>query len=199
MSIVHITSHSGKMTGIESISTSTSGNPFCRKMQKCEGSVCTRCYAKTYEKMRPALVTALERNTMLLKGRVLSDRELPVINANIFRFSSFGDLHNTVHAINLVNVAEKNPATTFAIWTKRPRLLQAAFRKVGKPTNLIAIYSAPMIDQEPSLPKNFDKTFTVFTKGKASEVGINCGAKSCVTCRVCYTKGGAVQVREKLK
>lgn len=193
---LHITTHSGKMKGIESISTSTKHNRFCQAAQKKEGSVCTKCYAKNYEAMRPSLVTALERNSTALR-EVLPPEDLPYINASIFRFSSFGELINVNHTINLLNITYKNPHVMFALWTKRPNLVQAAIRKVGLPDNINLIYSAPMIDRKPKLPKNFTKTFTVYSKGSTQE--INCGAKSCVTCRLCYTKNNITEVSERVR
>jgi len=195
MNVVHISSHSGKMKGINSISTSTKHNPFCQAAQKKEGSICSKCYARTYEAMRPSLVKALDRNSVVLK-EVLPMSSLPYLNDQIFRFSSFGELLNTNHAINLLNICYKNPETMFALWSKRANLVQAAIRKVGLPDNINLIYSAPMINTKPKLPKNFHKTFTVY--GKGYEVETNCAARSCVTCRLCYTRNDVVEIAERL-
>lgn len=195
MNVLHISTHSGKMTGIQSVSTSTKHNPFCQAAQKVEGSVCAKCYARTYEAMRPSLLKALDRNSEVLK-EVLPMSSLPYVNASIFRFSSFGELLNTHHAVNLLNTAYKNPETMFALWTKRANLVQAAIRRVGLPDNINLIYSAPMIDKKPKLPKYFTKSFTVYSKN--SDQKFNCAAKSCVTCRLCYTKNDVTEIAEKL-
>lgn len=195
MNVLHISTHSGKMKNIQSISTTTKHNLFCQAAQMVEGSVCSKCYARNYEAMRPALVKALNRNSEFLK-EVLPITDLPYLNASIFRFSSFGELLNTNHAVNLLNIAKKNPETMFAVWTKRANLMQAAIRKVGLPDNINLIYSAPMINKKPKLPKYFTKTFTVYSKDSNQE--FNCAAKSCVTCRLCYTKNSVVEISEKL-
>lgn len=195
MNVVHISTHSGKMKGIQSISTSTKNNPFCQAAQKKEGSICSKCYAKTYETMRPSLVKALDRNSSVLKD-VLPMSSLPYFNATIARFSSFGELLNTNHATNLLNICYKNPETMFALWSKRPNLVQAAIRKVGLPDNINLIMSSPLIDKKANLPKYFHKVFTVYSKG--FEVETNCAAKSCITCRLCYTKNSVVEISERI-
>lgn len=194
---VHITTHGGKMKNIQSISTSSTHNPFCQKMAKCADNICSKCFSNRYEGLRPTMVKALQRNASLLSERVLSEDELPVLNAQIFRFQAFGDLLNVNHAINLLNIAKKNPGTFFGIWTKRANVMQMAINKVGRTDNMNLIYSAPKIGVEPKVPKYFDKTFTVHPKG--SSAGINCGAKNCDGCRICYTKNDVVSINETLK
>lgn len=193
---IHITKHSGKMTGIDSISTSTTHNKFCQKLATVEGTVCGKCYASRFEKQRPTLVTALNGNGIALSSSVLPIDKLPYINADIFRFSSFGELINTNHAVNLLNITYKNPHVLFALWTKRSNLVHAAIRKVGLPTNINLIYSAPFLNQKPALPKHFTKTFTVYSKGV--EVETNCAAISCLSCRLCYSRNDTVDVAERV-
>ena len=44
---LHITTnHTGKMTGMQSLSTSCKTNPNCAKYSKVEGSVCQKCYGR---------------------------------------------------------------------------------------------------------------------------------------------------------
>lgn len=194
--LVHITKHSGKMTGIDSISTPSADNEHCNKMKQCAGSICAVCYSTNYEAFRPSMVKALHKNTITLGGSVLPMADLPYINANIFRFSSFGDLLNVNHAVNLLNIAHKNPHVFFGFWTKRANLVQAAVRKVGKPDNVALIYSSLMINKKANLPKYFDKTFTIYD-GDYDK--INCEAKSCFNCMLCYSKNNVTEIAESIR
>jgi hypothetical protein len=57
-----VSEHSGKMTGINSIGTTCATNPWCIKRRENKESVCSKCYAETYMKMRKALRKRLEDN-----------------------------------------------------------------------------------------------------------------------------------------
>ena len=50
------TNHTGKMKGIRSIGTSCSDNPHCLKRMADGCSVCSKCYAETYMKMRNSVI-----------------------------------------------------------------------------------------------------------------------------------------------
>lgn len=195
MSVVHITSGSGKMLGISSINTPTTKNPFCDKMRQVENSVCSKCYAAQYESFRPTLVTALHRN-MFLTEREITQRETPVINAQIFRFDSYGELHNRVHFENLIRICEYNPETIFTLWTKRKDVVHSVLKQRDKPTNLILIYSSAYLDKSVRVPKNFDKVFTVHSKNSTTD--INCHG-SCNTCRLCYSHNSVRYINEIVK
>ena len=49
------TDHTGKMEGINSISTSTDMNPHCRANAKIRGSICAKCYAHNMIQMYSGL------------------------------------------------------------------------------------------------------------------------------------------------
>lgn len=100
------TTHKGKMNGIPSIGTCCENNPICRKRSLDKSSVCSKCYASRYMKMRPKLKEKLISNAEILSSRLLTDRELPCINNLVYRFESFGDLHNDIHLKNYVRIAE---------------------------------------------------------------------------------------------
>lgn len=194
MDKVHITTGSGKLEGISSINTSTLSNEYCSKMRVTD-SVCGKCYAARYERLRPNISIAFERNAFLSK-RIIDDREIPYINAQEFRFHSYGELINSVHLSNYVLIAEANPRTIFSIWTKRKNLVTRVFNKLTKPSNLIVIYSSPRIDRVEMLPRFFDKVFTAFTKGIIDN--INCHSK-CTECKLCYTHNDTVFINEEIK
>ena len=202
-----MTSHDGKMKGINSIGTSCVDNPFCVERRKNGDSVCAHCYAVTYMKMRRSLKKHLADNAEVLTTRILKEREIPVTNANVFRFESFGDLHNTTHLANYVLICERNPYTRFGLWTKNIAILDELFNKNGikKPDNLSIVVSSPMLNKEVTLNKErywfVDHIFTVYDKQFIADnnVDINCGAKDCLGCQICYYKGTDFYVREKLK
>jgi hypothetical protein len=195
MNAIHITQGSGKLAGIISINTPTSTNPFCQSMQK-KDSVCKSCYAQRYEKLRPNIVEAFKRNKFLSE-RELLPQEIPAINEQIARFASYGELINMMHFINLLRIALANPRTIFTLWTKRPRIVQRVLKLMGKPDNLILIYSSPIVGKVSALPKGFDKVFTTFVRG-SDMTDINCHG-SCNTCRLCYSHNDTTFINEIIK
>ena len=189
-----MTDHSGKMTGINSIGTTCATNPWCIKRRENNESVCSKCYSETYMKMRKSLKKRLEDNSDILTTRLLKDREIPVTNAVIFRFESFGDLHNVNHLENYVLICERNPYTDFGLWTKNIWLLDELFNKNGikKPDNLSIVVSSPMLNKVMEIDREkywmVDHVFTVYDKKfiEANNVDINCGSKNCSGCQLCY-------------
>ena len=205
--ILWMTEHSGKMKGINSIGTSCANNPHCIKRRENGESICSKCYAATYMKMRKKLKEQLEENANVLTTRLLKENEIPVTNANVFRFESFGDLYNATHLANYVLICERNPFTRFALWTKNTWILDELFNANGikKPDNLSIIVSSPMLNKQMELDREkfwfVDHVFTVYDKKFIAEndVDINCGAKNCLGCQLCYHRDTDFYVREKLK
>lgn len=201
-----ITKHGGKMKGIDSISTSCLVNPFCQQRQCNKDMVCSKCYSKKYLTLRPSLREKMLYNTELLTSRILTDDELPLLNAAIFRFESFGDLINETQLQNYINICLKNKRTTFALWTKNPWTAKNIFNamKIEKPENLIIILSSPLLNEQVEITDDMwfvDHVFTVYTKKYAKDNGIdiNCGAKNCLKCQLCYQKGTEFYINEILK
>ena len=201
------TTHSGKMNGIKSISTSCATNPHCIKRQKDGCSVCSKCYANTYLKMRKGLKEHIEENSIILSQTVLDGREIPVMNDLVYRFESFGDIINATHLENYVRIAERNPYTVFALWTKNIWILDEVFNKKGikKPGNMRIVVSSPLLNKPLELDREkylmVDHIFTVFDKEciKSHNIVINCGARSCLGCQICYHNDTEFYVNEKLK
>jgi len=194
---------SGKLEGLAGINTSPLVNPFCEKMAKNLDLVCSKCYSRAMLKsVRKNAAPAMARNTELLSGSILEEKDLPKYTDKwkYGRFNAHGELVNLTHAINLLNIAKKNPHMIWGFWTKRPALVQEAIAKVGKPENVMLIYSSPCLNVEAPLPSGFDRTFTVYSKEEAKTVNINCGGKKCATCLLCYTPGnGVTSIKEKVK
>ena len=205
--LVWETTHTGKMKGIQSIGTSCADNPFCIQRRKDGLSVCSKCYAETYMKMRPSLREHLAENANILTTKILSGREIPVTNDLIYRFEAFGDLQNEVQLKNYIIIAENNPYTKFALWTKNIWFLDEVFNKQGiaKPSNLKIVVSSPLLNTPMQLDREkywmVDHVFTVYDKKfiKENNVDINCGAKSCLGCKKCYMDDDVFYINEQLK
>lgn len=202
-----VTNHQGKMKGIHSIGTSCVNNPWCIKRRKNGESVCSKCYAETYMKMRKSLKKRLNENADILTTRMLDDRELPFINDLIFRYESFGDLYNTVHLENYARICEHNSLTNFGLWSKNIWILDELFNKEkrDKPDNISIVVSSPMLNKEMKLDRErywfVDHVFTVYDKQfiEDNNVDINCGSRDCLSCQKCYHKGTDFYIREQLK
>lgn len=203
------TRHTGKMSGMISLSTSCELNPRCVKRSKISGNVCEKCFAftqfKRYTNNRPKY----ERNTKALTTQDIKAEDVPLLNALMFRFESFGDLINMQQLKNYFTIAKKNPKTKCALWTKNPDIIAKAI-KAGheKPKNLVIVYSSPAMDKETpidQIQKKYpfvDKTFTVYSKEYLKDKPksfVNCGGKQCLQCGVCYKKTGCNTIREKVK
>lgn len=199
------TKHTGKMTGMVSISTSCQLNERCKRNAQVPGSVCSKCYAQRQMKMFKTMQPVMENNTVMLSSRIMADDEIPLLNYAFVRIESFGDLVNTTHAINYLKLIRKNPQTFFAWWTKNPDFIAKAFKKTGyeKPANLNIIRSSMMINKQVKPGYWFiDGVFTAYTKEYAKEnnVEINCGTRKCFECRREYTKhDGIIYTNELLK
>lgn len=185
-----ITKHTtGKLEGLSSLNTSSLSNPFCQKMAKTN-AVCHKCYSNRYLKFRQHSDNCFSSNGEILSKKLL---EIPFLNFKHFRFHSFGEVLNKAHAENFIEISRKNPHCTFSLWTKRKEF----FTDICKPSNLILIYSNPVIDKAVTIvPKGFDKVFNVMTK--ENEL-INCGGKKCKDCLLCYSKKTTKVIYERLK
>lgn len=199
--------HTGKMTGIQSLSTSVLLNKQCQKNASVAGSVCQKCYAIKQLKRYSNLDKKLERNTALLTTSVLPVEALPVITSLYFRFEAFGDLNNAIQVVNYFNICKKNKYVHFALWTKNPRFIDQAIKEynIKKPKNLNIIYSSLFLNKPVKAIRdkyNFiDKVFTVYDPEtiKNNDIVINCGSRSCIDCLKCYNKNKITEISEKLK
>ena len=89
----------------------------------------------------------------------------------------------------------------FAWWSKNAPIINEAFEQVGKPRNVVMVESSEKLNVQKEISANFDKVFTVYDLEHivGQKVNINCGARSCNTCRRCYSKRTGMIVNEKLK
>ena len=197
------TNHSGKMSGMVSISTSVTTNERCAKNAQIEGSVCQKCFAAKQMKMYKNMEAPMVENQRILTSEILPFEKLPTINSLYFRFESFGDLNNATQVKNYFNMCYKNPRVKFALWTKNPDYIAEAIADgYEKPDNLNIVLSSLFLNKQRPNPFPFiDKIFTVYTPDYIEEnnVDINCGARNCFACGLCYEKNGVGVINEKLK
>jgi hypothetical protein len=169
----------GKMKGMWSLNTSAEHNPFCMAMRKNPDNICSHCYSKTTERRWKNCEKAWTNNMEVLSKRLLTAKEIPILNLKCFRFSAHGDLVNRTHYKNLIQIVEANPQTIFTIWTKNMAVINKGGVLVRD--NFIHIHSTPHMNVlVPTKPKGFDKVFSVYTRPFVKEHGvkINCGAKN---------------------
>lgn len=201
---VHFTTkHTGKMEGMQSISTSCLCNPACIARMKDESSICSKCFSGAMMHRYSALSDCMVRNYEILNNRLFELDELPLINAAWFRIESFGDIGSVKQARNYIRLIRRNPQTMFAWWTKNPGFLaQAIALEGGKPDNVNIILSSPYLNvtMDACRWSFVDKTFTVWDKEHEDQAPvINCGSRRCMECRLCYTKNDVREIHESLK
>lgn len=206
--------HTGKMEGINSISTSVLLNEFCQAQRKIKGSICSHCYAQAMAEMYSALGKKLAENTAVLTSGILPIECLPTTEGmDIFRFEAFGDLNNMNQLQNYMNIVKKNPRTRFTLWTKRFGLVHRYFSENKVPDNFTLIISSMKLNKPVSLEqlkklgkfkKGQLKSFTVYDFKFIKKTGmtssdINCGSRSCFGCRICYDANEIEEIKEILK
>ena len=160
MQQLHISKGAFKMEGINNISSNTLTNEYCIKQKDKKDIICNKCYSFKGLNFRKSMVNVLQNNSELLSNSIIEWDNLPRIFDLYFRFSSHGELINLNHLENLNNICLKNPKTTFTLWSKRFDIVKKFFDNNEKPSNLILIYSNPVLNKPlEKLPKYFDKTF----------------------------------------
>lgn len=197
--------HSGKMSGFASLSTSPI-NPICEARAKDENSICSKCFSRAMLDRFGTLGQKLLNNSELLSREVYTVEDMPKLNYMSFRLEAFGDLTNTNQVKNYFNLCKANPYTHFTLWTKNPNFINEVLNEgIEKPSNLIVIYSSPFLNAPADGIRNrytfIDKVFTVYTKeyATAHDIKINCGAKKCLTCLLCYLDTETTEINELLK
>jgi len=188
----------GKMLHIPSLSTSPMNNSNCIKNRKIKDSICSSCFAVTGCKMYSNLDKMLLKNSETLSKK--QDFSEFKTNTIYYRFESHGDLINSEHLDNLVRIAKNNPQTKFALWTKLYKITEKYFSIETKPENLQVLYSSLMKNKQLNINKfkYADKIFTVYEKQylKETNVDVNCGAKDCFTCGLCYNRNDTQYITE---
>ena len=200
---VKISKMSGKLKELQAINTNTLTNNYCQHMHSCKNKkiICTMCYSHyMLNTFRKSCTGAFQHNSNMLSTKILSVDQLPKFsNKNdIIRLHAHGELINVTHMLNLITMVKQNPTKMFSLYTKRLDIINKVFDHMNKPINLILVYSNPIIDKPMiTIPNHFDKVFNVLKQKQLEK--INCGARNCNTCRLCYKKGGTNIIYEELK
>ena len=193
----HITfNHEAKMNGIISISTFVGANRYCLARCKNCAAICSHCYANSLTKQRAGLKNKLRRVHAIFTQVELSAADIPIIDASIykfFRFEAFGDLNNKLQVKNYNLFAVVNSGVNFTLWAKNPGIIQAAINDgLQLADNLVIGLSSlylNMPDIKTARKYPFVRfLFTVYDNEyiDAHNIVINCGAKHCITCGICY-------------
>ena len=203
--IHYTTNHTGKMTGMQSLSTSCLENTYCRAYAKDPCKICSKCYSERQMGYQTSMKACFAKNTEILTTKVLKLNEIPLINACMFRFESFGDIQNEIQVVNYFNHCRKNPRVNFALWTKNPAIIGRTIENYveEKPRNLQIVLSSHFINVKADISRYpfVDKVFTVCTKEyvEANRIVINCGANMCLKCERCYFDNGITEIYELVK
>lgn len=173
---------------------------------------CNECYSFFLNDLREDMREKLCDNAKILQSEIIPVGEWVHLNKRdvhgCFRLESFGDVANETQVINYFNFALTNPNVTFVAWTKQYWLYDMAVKNGNaKPDNFVLIISSPFLNVELDITQFplADRVFTVYTYEwiVANDIRpdfINCGARSCIRCMLCYIKGnGVVHIREILK
>jgi len=181
--MIKLSKMTGKLEGIGAINTNTLSNDFCLKQHaRSDNSICAKCYSHTMLRtFRKKCVPAFQHNSKVLSEKIIHPDALPTTNFAFFRFSGHGELINSKHFHNYVNICLKNRKTNFALWTKRSDIVKRELKSRDKPKNLILVYSNPVIDKPIGIPKGFNKVFN----NVSHDIGTNCHGK-CIDCLKCY-------------
>ena len=190
MSNVHVSKLSGKLKKFVAINSNTLSNPFCIKMHKAnkKNVICTKCYSyNMLETFRQNTVPALERNSKLLSTTILTEDELPTIKKPVCRISAHGEIVNYIYLKNIINIINHNPNCVFGFWSKQKGLIKRYFDNHPKPSNVIMVYSNPIIDKVLYTPQiYFDRVFNNVSPDQYTEEQ-NCTGQKCKDCMICYT------------
>lgn len=192
----------GKMKNVLALSTNCMGNPRCIGNRMNDESVCVKCFAWNNESFKATLRENTSYNLQYLSKHLIPKEMIPIITDPLLRTEAFGDSSCVMQSVNYLNIGKVNEDTTLdAIWTKSPDFYYRAVYEKGavKGSNTQLIYSSPNLNHEVTKFKKgigygkvIDKVFTVYTLKWLDEHHIdphkfiNCGARSCYTCRRCY-------------
>lgn len=189
--------HDAKMSGIISLSTYVGHNKYCiARCNNCDNAICKYCYANSLTNQRYYLKTRLMRVHAIFTNIALDALDIPVIDASIyqyFRFESFGDLNNTLQFNNYNLFCKCNSRVSFTLWTKNPGIIQRAIDNGTTLSDNLVIGLSSLYLNTPELEKakkySFIRfLFTVYDDNYIAEhnIVINCGAKHCINCGICY-------------
>lgn len=189
--------HDAKMQGVISLSTYIGNNVFCQaRCNNCDNAICKYCYAASLTNQRYHLKMKLIRIMAIFTSVELLKNDIPVLDNTIykyFRFESFGDINNVLQVNNYNLIALVNSNINFTWWTKNPGIVQNAINNGMSLSNNIVIGLSSLylntLEMEKAKKYSFIRfLFTVYDDDYITEhnIKINCGAKHCISCGICY-------------
>lgn len=204
-----ISAPQGKMAGVMCLTTSPFDNARCLARNKNYNMVCNKCFSLKGLSFKKNVRNAYHSNSEILSKRALTELEISEIeylcnfyNIKYFRFESHGDIINELHYINYINIAKSIPHVNFALWSKNFDIIEKVHKSgIKKPDNLNLIQSSVYLNKELMPSVYADKVFTVYDKNfiENNNININCGAKNCMACGLCYKKNDVNVINERLK
>lgn len=189
--------HEAKMHGIISLSTYVGKNPYCvARCNNCDNAICKYCYANSLTNQRVNLKNKLIRIHAILTLCKLSESDIPVFDSSVYpyiRFESFGDINNVIQVNNYNLIAKINSGCNCTLWTKNPGIIQNAINNGMTISSNLVIGLSSLYLNKPEIEKaqkySFIRfLFTVYDDEyiAAHDIKINCGAKHCMSCGICY-------------
>lgn len=219
VSLINVTTLTGKLEGFYAISTNVLMNPCCQARARIDGCICKDCYAAAGVNRFSTLCQALEVNYIILNEFDISEEawatlDIPSTNGKS-RIESHGDTATVTCSMNYVRIVRSHGMLVFGVWGKNVNHYRVAFSREGKPANMIFILSSEFVNVVAEVPEDMvqyvDHVFTVFTLefAKANKITINCGKYDpdtlemidhhCKNCLLCYTYGTTFYINELKK
>ncbi len=160
---------------------------FCKKMRESnkdnEKFICNYCYDFSQEQFKLNSLNRHSLNLLIMKTVEFTEEECKTLSCNvteIMRINSSGDIENLIHCKNMFRLCKVCNYSFCAMWSKNVSIVQKTVELIGKPSNLILIYSNPIIDGDiKNPPKYFDYTFTVYSTEEKLMEAVNNGAMVC--------------------
>ena len=167
---------------------------YCKvgaKLHKVPDSVCSDCYALKGRYAFANVQQAQERRFQSLTHPQWVSAISWTINkrkCDYFRWHDSGDVQGMWHLINLVEVANLCPNTSFWLPTRENALISQYLSTMGAfPKNFVVRMSGAMIDGY--APIKFFNTSTVVTKSSDATCPAYQQGGKCGPCRACWDSG----------
>ena len=197
-----ISAGNSKMPG-STFSTDAFACKVGSKLAKVEGSVCSGCYARKLQKLRPSVNQGWQAN-YIKATTMIADNPERLADAVAFqikriaaksqeyfhRWFDSGDLDSVDMLRAIVIACEKTPYFKHWLPTREAKIVKEYRKRYGKePSNLVIRVSSTMIGDKPM--SGHTLTSTVHRKGESVH-GYACPAptqgNNCGDCRACWTK-----------
>lgn len=187
------TKHTGKMSGMVSLSTTCKCGDICPARIKAafdeiglaaaedpraalreyirenplatNVSICGFCFSDSQQDYQKSMTIPLQRNFEILNGGIIHRDWIPVINSLYFRGESFGDFASVNAVVNFWNIAKANKDVHFTAWTKNATFFkQAIDAGHKKPRNFRLVYSSRYVNVQAEIPAGMESFIdAVFT------------------------------------